>query len=380
MGQNKLSCPQCGTQIDLSEAMTASIREDITRQLEQSQQQAWQEKLSAAEHQLHEQHAQAMQQQQLEMQALQNQLNEQVNKVKLAQENELKLRERGRKLEARQNELDLEVARKLDDERNKISQELRQQLDTEHHIKLKEKQQQIESLRNSLNDAKRKAEQGSQETQGEALELSLEDALRQLFPQDDIQSVSKGVKGADVLQTVRNSALQECGKILWEVKNTKNWSPAWITKLKDDLRAANAQIPVLLSAVLPAEIKRFGQLDGVWVADMQAYAGVVTVLRQQLIEVEFVRAAHRGQQGKTELVYEYLVGDGFRSKVEAIVEAFDAMEQQLIRERRAMEKQWREREQIIRRMTTNTVGMYGEIKGIVGTTLPEIKQLELDEN
>ena len=380
MDKNKVSCPKCGTQIDLSEAMTASLRADITRQLEQTQQQAWQEKLTALENQLHEQHAQKQQAQQLEMQALQRQLNEQAAKAKLAQENELKLREQTRKLEMRQNELDLEVARKLDSERNKLSHELRQQLDAEHHIKLREKQQQIESLRNSLNDAKRKAEQGSQETQGEALEVSLEDALRQLFPQDDIQSVSKGVKGADVLQTVRNSALQECGKILWEVKNTKNWSPAWISKLKDDLRAANAQIPVLLSAVLPPEIKRFGQLEGVWVADMQAYTGVVTVLRQQLLEIEFVRAAHRGQQGKTELVYEYLVGDGFRSKVEAIVEAFDAMEQQLIRERRAMEKQWREREQIIRRMTTNTVGMYGEIKGIVGTTLPEIKQLEMDDN
>ena len=332
------------------------------------------------ENKLAKQHAENLQLQQTELSELQKQVSEQADKAKLAQENELKLRAQARKLEARQNELDLEVARKLDSERNKIGHELRQQLDVEHGIKLKEKEQQIESLRNSLSDAKRKAEQGSQETQGEALELSLEDALGKLFPQDIIKSVGKGVKGADVLQTVRNSAMQECGKILWEVKNTKSWSAAWIQKLKDDQRAANAQIPILLSAVLPADIKRFAQLEGVWVADIHAYEGVVSVLRQQLIEVEFVRQAHRGQQGKTELVYEYLIGDGFRNKVEAIVEAFDAMEQQLIRERRAMEKQWREREQIIRRMTTNTVGMYGEIKGIIGTSLPEIKQLELDDD
>ncbi len=379
METKPIICPKCATEIDLSVAMTSAIRADIAKEHNDTETKRWEGKFKSLEDKLKKQYGASEAHHQADIKLFQQQLDEQQRKVNEAQENELKLRAQSRKLEDRERELNLEVARKLDSEKAKISQDVRQQLDTEHALKLDEKTQQIESLRHALTDAKRKAEQGSQETQGEVLELSLEASLRQMFPQDDIESVSKGVRGADLMQTVRNSAMEACGTILWEVKNTKNWSAAWIQKLKDDQRAANAQISVLLSAVLPSEIKRFGQIEGVWVADIQAYGGAVSVLRQQLIEVEFVRAAHRGQQGKTELVYEYLIGDGFRSKVEAIVEAFDAMEQQLIRERRAMEKQWKEREQIIRRMTTNTVGMYGEIKGIVGSTLPEIQQLELDD-
>jgi hypothetical protein len=275
--------------------------------------------------------------------------------------------------------MDLEIARRLDEERSKMSAQLRQHAEADYALKLQEKEQQIQGLRDSLNDARRKSEQGSQESQGEALELSLENALRQAYPQDVLQAVAKGVKGGDVIQIVRNTAMQDCGSVLWELKNTKAWSPAWIQKLKDDMRAAKAQFAILVTVTMPPNMQRFGLLEGVWVCDLQCYKGLITALRQQLIETDFVKQASVGQQGKSELVYEYLMGDNFRNKIEAIVESFNAMEMQLIKERRSFEKQWKEREQLIHRMMTNTVGMYGELKGIVGHTLPEIKQLELED-
>ncbi|MEE9446488.1 MAG: DUF2130 domain-containing protein, partial [Arenicellales bacterium] len=341
MDTKPISCPKCGTAIDLSAAMTATVRADITAGIEQTQAKLMHAKLTEQAQQLEQQylaqnnaqsqaqagelsvlkqqlaaqaqqtkaaqenerklrteaselesraqaldlevarrleqqlgqarakfnaelekqHATAKQLQSSELAEMKQQLALETNKAKEAQANELKLRAQASELEGRAQALDLEVARKLEHERGKISHDLRQQLQGEHDLKLKQREQQIDSLRTSLSDAKRKAEQGSQETQGEALEISLEDTLRQQFPQDDFQSVSKGVRGGDVLQTVKNSQFQACGKILWETKNTKSWSGQWPQKLKDDLRAANAQIPVLVSASLPPSIKRFGQLE-----------------------------------------------------------------------------------------------------------------------
>jgi hypothetical protein len=185
------------------------------------------------------------------------------------------------------------------------------------------------------------------------------------------------MRGADVIQEVRDGGLRPCGTIIWETKRTKAWSPGWLAKLKDDQREAGASVAVLVSVTLPEDIRAFGLVDGVWVASLACYLPLAIALREQLIRVAFARAAAQGMSDKMEALYRYLSGDEFRHRVEALVETFKAMEEQLAKERRAMEKLWAERAKQIERLMTNTVGMYGAIRGVIGGQLPEIPALDL---
>ncbi len=295
-----------------------------------------------------------------------------------AQRAELELRQRAAALEERARELDLEVARRIDAERAHWETKLRQMLAVEHDLRLKEKDKQLEDLRRVIADLQRKSEQGSQELQGEVLELDIQAALEQRFPQDEVMPVPKGIAGADLIQTVKNNRGQACGRIIWETKNTKHWSAGWIPKLKDDLRAAGGNLAVLVSTALPEGIYEFGLIEGVWVASRRAWPALAVALREQLIQVAFAQAAAEGRQEKMAAVYDYLASDAFRQRVAGIVESFTAMQDQLNRERRAMERLWKEREKQIERITLNTVGLYGELRGILGGSIPEIEALSLE--
>jgi hypothetical protein len=225
---------------------------------------------------------------------------------------------------------------------------------------------------------KRKAEQGSMETQGEVLEQDFESQLKGFFVHDDIQPVPKGIKGADLIHTVRTPMGDECGVLLWETKNTKAWSNAWIPKLKDDMIQTRASIAVLVSVVLPNGVKRFGQVDGVWVSDPLCAIPLAAVLREQLEAISRERTASVGKNEKMEALYGYLAGVEFKQKIEGIIEAFTSMQDQLNKERRAMEKHWKQREKEIERVVKNTAGLYGDMQGIIGGQIPAIPALELD--
>jgi len=314
----------------------------------------------------------------LQIKELEQDLAAQREKARLAQEVELELRKEKTALEGRARELDLEVARRLDAAKAELETAIRKNAAEEQDLKLKEKEKQIADLRAALEDAKRRSELGSQELQGEVLELDIQAALERQFPADRIEPVLKGARGADIQQRVRNDRLEDCGLILWETKNAKNWAPAWIDKLKQDQRAAGAAAAVLVSVALPEAIEGFGRIDGIWVAGLKTWPALAVALREQLIQVAYVRAASEGKNEKMELLYEYLSGNEFRQRVEAIVEAFEAMQSQLNRERRAMEKQWAEREKQIQRVIGSTSAMYGALQGIVGGGLAPIPALELD--
>ena len=348
-----------------------TVRKKISEELRQESETRIQSEVARVREGLEQQNAG-------EFKLLREQLEQQRRKAEQAQAAELGLRKEKASLEQRARELDLEVARKLDAEKSKLEMSIRQSLDQAQSLKLKEKEKQISDLRQALEDAKRRSELGSQELQGEALELDMQAELERQFPQDRVEPVPKGIRGADIVQGVRNGTGQECGAILWETKNTKNWQPLWLQKLKDDQRTLGAAVAVLVSTVLPEDVQGFGRLDGVWVADRKSCIALAMVLREQIVQVAFAHAAAEGKNDKMDMLYRYLAGDQFRQKVQGIVEAFSALQDQLGRERRAMEKQWREREKQIERVITNTVGMYGEMSGILGGTLPRIAALELD--
>lgn len=325
--------------------------------------------------------ARAREQSEKDLKLLQEQLAEQQQKARQAQEAELALRREKATLEERARELDLEVARRIDAEKQRLEEGIRKSVGEEQALKLKEKEKQIEDLRRALEDLKRKSDQGSQELQGEVLELDIQAALEARFPRDAIRPVPKGMHGADLIHEVRDAALKPCGRIVWEVKNTKAWQPGWLAKLKDDQRACGAGLAVLVSVALPEEARNgFALIDGVWVASLAAWPALAVALREQLLQVAFARNAATGMQDKMEALYQYLAGDAFRHKVEAIVEAFGVMREQLERERRAMERLWKEREKQLDRIITSTAGMYGELRGTIGQAMQPIASLELDDD
>ena len=244
-------------------------------------------------------------------------------------------------------------------------------------LKVMEKEHTISSMQKQIEELKRRAEQGSQQLQGEVPELQLEALLSSKFPHDSIRPVPKGEHGGDVLQCVASPFGQACGTIIWESKQTKNWSDGWLAKLREDQRTAKAEIAVIVSQSLPKEVEAFEFIEGVWVTHPRAAFPVAMILRQSLIEIALARQTSAGQQTKTEMVYQYLTGPRFRQRVQAIVEAFSSMQEDLDKEKKVITKQWAKREEQISRVMQSTVGMYGDLQGIAGKTLQEMEGLSL---
>nr|MBA3968000.1 DUF2130 domain-containing protein [Nitrospirales bacterium] len=244
-------------------------------------------------------------------------------------------------------------------------------------FKVMEKEQTIASMQKQIEELKRRAEQGSQQLHGEVQELELEAMLRSKFPLDQIQPVAKGEHGGDVLHRVASLFGQACGTILWESKRTKNWSDGWLIKLREDQRQAKAEIAIIVSQALPIKVETFEFIDGVWVTHPKVALPLAIAMRNTLMEVAGARQASEGQQTKMEMVYQYLMGPRFRQRVQAIVEGFSSMNEDLDKERKVIMKQWAKREEQIDRVMQATVGMYGDLQGIAGKTLQEIEGLEL---
>ena len=287
------------------------------------------------------------------------------------------LRKRQRELEEREKSLELEAMRKVDAEKDKITGEAKRQFEEQHRLKDAEKDKKLEDMKRQIDDLKRKAEQGSQQAQGEILELDLESRLHLKFPIDDIEPIQKGVKGGDTLETVKSQLGHVCGRILWESKRTKAWSDLWIQKAKDDQLAAKADLVVIMTEVLPKGVQQFEQTNGVWVTDISSAINLAIALRSGMIQVARERELQVGKQEKMEVVYNYLTGPEFKNRIEAIVGSFVSMKAALDKEKRAMEKIWARREKHIERVIHNISGMHGDLEGIAGKVLPAIKLLEL---
>lgn len=308
---------------------------------------------------------------------LQEVLKSREAKLAEAQQAQAGLLKKQRELDDAKRELDLTIEKRVQAGLTETRDQARKEAEEEQRLKVAEKEQTIAAMQKQIEELKRRAEQGSQQLQGEVQELDLENLLRSRFPFDLVEPVPKGEFGGDVVQRVVAAGGQVSGAILWESKRTKNWSDTWLVKLREDQRTAKAEIAVIISQALPKDVDTFDVVDGVWVAHPRAAIPVAAILRQSLLDVAMARSASEGQLTKTELVYQYLTGPRFRHRVEAIVEAFSTMQNDLNRERKAIMKQWAKREVQIERVMQATVGMYGDLQGIAGKTLQEIEGLEM---
>ncbi len=343
--QHTIVCPHCKKPIELTEALTHQIEEQIL----------------AKEREAHERELENMKQ-----------------KLTQAQEMELAVRKQKNQLEEERRTFELAKQRQLDAEREKIRQKTAEEILEAQRLKDKEKDKVIEDLKKALEEAKRRADQGSQQLQGEVQELDLENVLKREFPGDTIEPVGKGVLGADIRQTVRSPRGLDCGRILWESKRTKAWSDGWITKLKDDMRSDKANVPAIVSEVLPAEIKNgLGLYNGVWVARPSLVVPLAMLLRKTLLDAVRQKMIAQNQLGKAEALYAFITSHEFAQQVEAMIETYRSMQEQIGKERIAFEKFWKLREAQVNRLLTGVAGIYGSMQGIAGSALPPIKTLEL---
>ena len=333
MADQSISCPSCGKKIPLTRALRAEIEASLKQQFDETLQNRERELRAKYESRLEEdlQRAQADAAKKAEkkvaqeLAGLKNQVKDQAKDLEEARRLELSMRKRERECERKQQELELTVAREIDKERTRLVTETQERLADEHRLKDAEKERQLGDMRRQIEDLKRKAEQGSQQLQGEAGEGELESLLRANFPSDEISAIGQGVRGADVHQVVSDPRGGKIGAILWECKNTRNWSDGWIAKLKQDQRSQHADVAVLVTATLPKGCTRFALIDGVLVTDFACAAGLAAVLRANLCQLAQTRRAAISKEESLELLYRYLSGVEFRHRVEAVVEAFTVM-------------------------------------------------------
>lgn len=312
-----------------------------------------------------------------EIKMLSEKLEEKDKKLEESRKMELDLRKEKNQLEDDKKNFELEKQRQLDEERKKIAEEAGKKASEEQQYKLAELSKQLNDAMKVNDELKRKLQQGSQQTQGEVQELEIEELLKREFTRDEIIPVGKGENGADITQKVFDNFGHHCGTIVWESKHTKAWTDSWIPKLKDDQRNLKAEIAVIVTTVLPKDMKNFGQKDGIWITDFTSFLGLALALRTNLLQLTSLKLANVGKNEKMEVLFNYLTGTGFNQRVEAIVEAFRGLRIDLQKEKDSYTKIWAKRESQINRVIENTIGMYGDLEDLTGQALPKIESLEL---
>lgn len=392
--KSTIKCPNCQHEFEATDAFRDEVQRELNTKAKEWQakkEEEFKNKMESAQQQMEE--ALAKQklsieesikksvssdyENKLKMLAETNQQNEE--KLKEARQKELEFLKKEQELKTKEAELEIQLQKKLNEERGSLSETIKKQEQERNALKFKEFEKQIEDQNKLIDEMKRKAEQGSMQLQGEVQELALEEMLKSTFPFDIIEEVGKGIKGADCIQNVRDTTGHVCGKIIYESKRTKAFTNEWIDKLKNDMRAQNANIAVIVTETMPKDMDHFGLKDGVWICNYFEIRSLAFVLRDSLIKIQSALASQENKGDKMQMLYNYLTGNEFKQQIEAIVEGFSAMKEGINKERIQMEKLWKEREKQLEKVLLNTTHLYGSVKGIAGNAIGEIKTLELGE-
>jgi len=410
--KNSINCPTCDTEIDVQDMLSQQLEEEIrSKYMKQFAEER--KSVEAKEQTLREQQLKFEEAKKRENESFKKRLEQKLSEEKealqvslrkkieteseasfkemqqeLAQKSEqikelhkskaeierLK-REKSELQEAARAEAQKEMNKMLEDERVKLKRAEEEKME----LRLKELHKQLEDQKKLTEEMKRKQEQGSMQMQGEVQELAIEEYLMHQFPLDTIEEIKKGARGGDCLQVVNTRTAQNCGKIYYESKRTKEFQPAWIEKFKTDIREKGADIGVLITEAMPSDMDRMGFRDGIFICSFQEFKGLSVVLRQQVLQVHGAVATQENKGDKMHMLYDYLTSNTFRMQIEAIVEGFTQMQEELDKEKRSMQLIWKRREKQIEKVITNTIDMYGSVKGIAGNAIQSVKSLELPE-
>lgn len=416
----EVKCPGCGQSFQIEEVMaeeykkelkkemlsykskkdeeTQKIREELLRKDEEynkktrQQDVVFQERLASEKKQLQQQLEQTLRKNiasdfENKLVLLENANKESEEKLKLSRQKEMEFLQREKQLKDKEAEMELQLQRKLQEQRGELTEQIRKQeseknnlKETEHQLRVKELEKQLDDQKKLAEEMKRKAEQGSMQLQGEVQELILEELLRQSFPFDVISEVGKGVRGADCVQTVRNQFGQECGRIIYESKRTKDFGGDWIEKLKKDMRSQGVDVAVIVSQCYPKGMDCFGEKDGVWICSFEEVKAFASVLRNGVIRLSNVVKSQENRGDKMHLLYNYLTSSEFSEQWKAIQEGYLSMRQSILQERVAMEKMWKVREKQLDKVLLNATGIRGSIEGIAGTDTIKLSLTSEEDN
>jgi hypothetical protein len=406
----EVKCPGCGLSFPIEEVMAEEYKKDLRQKMqeytkqkedeykkkdeeflarERKQQNQFEERLLDERKQLQQTIEEDLRKRialdfENKLVLLENSAKETEEKLKASRQKELEYLQRELELKQKEEEMELAMQRKLQEQRNELADQIRKQetekyqlKDTEYQLKIKELEKQRDDQKKLAEEMKRKAEQGSMQLQGEAQELILEEQLRNYFPFDVISEVGKGVRGADCVQTVRNQFGQECGRIIYESKRTKDFSMDWIEKLKKDMRGIGVDVAVIVTQCYPKGMDCFGERDGVWICSFDEVKAVSYILRDSVIKLSNLSRAQDNKGDKMHLLYDYLTSSEFGEQWKAIREGFLSMRMSIQRERDSMEKLWKAREKQLEKVLLNAAHIQGSVEGIAGS---DVIQLNLTDD
>jgi hypothetical protein len=408
----EVKCPSCGFGFPIEEVMAEEYKKDLRAKMqeytqqkeeeyrkkehefanrERQQQLLFDQRLNEEKKQLQQNIEQSLRKSiasdfENQLLMLQNAKQESDEKLKSARHKELEFLQKEQALKQKEEEFELSLQRKLQEQRNELSESIRKQeaekfnlKDTDYQLKVRELEKQLDDQKKLAEEMKRKAEQGSMQLQGEVQELILEELLRDNFPFDMISEVGKGVRGADCVQTVRNQFGQECGRIIYESKRTKDFSMDWIDKLKKDMRAIGVDVAVIVTQCYPKGMDCFGEKDGVWICSFEEVKAVSYILRDGIIKLANLAKAQDNKGDKMHLLYDYLISNEFSEQWKAIREGYMSMRISIQKERDAMEKLWKAREKQLEKVLLNAAHIKGSIEGIAGSDMIQLSLGDEDD-
>jgi len=396
--ESTIKCPKCGTDINVSEVLYHQLQDQIKKGFAQKEIdfEAEKESFKKEKEKFDEEvkievrkqlktekttleksiRTQVEDEKSEELKILQEELKQKSDQVKEFNRTKAEIERLKREKDELKDLMELEKEKAISEKSQEIKTKARKEADEENYLKIKEKEKIIQDLTSKLDEAKRKAEQGSGQLQGEVQELEIEKMLLELYPFDIIEEIKKGQRGADIIQKVRTNQGIDCGKIYYESKRTKNFDNGWLKKLRDDNLTVKADVLILVTETMPENADNFLLKDGVWICSFSEVKGLSLVLRQSVLQVHSVAVTQHGKETKTEMLYNYLISQEFRGQFEAIIEGYKALHDNYHDERVKMQKIWKEREKQLEKIITNAVNVYGSFKGIAGSSIPDIKMLE----
>ena len=410
--ENNIACPNCGTSINVSDILYHQVEEKLQKEFEARKSKAdkeAKEQLDAikAEKDKLEKDKEALKEQvdkevksklaiektaiekslrekisgesEEQLKSLQKELNEKSAQVKELNRTKAEVEKLKRDKEELKEQIELEKEREFSEKLKEEKAKIKKQAEESSAMKIKELEKQLEDQKELAEEMKRKAEQGSIQLQGEVQEIILKEVLTSLFPFDLIEEVGKGIRGADVIHKVRNKIGGECGSILYESKRTKSFSNDWIGKLKADAVLAKADLCIIVTEALPDGMDKIGHKDGVWICTFQDFRGLALALREGLIRISEAYSNQSNKGEKMQMLYDYLTGNEFRLQIGAIIEGFSDLQKSYLQERNAMEKIWKQREKQLQKVLLNTNHFIGSIKGIAGSSIPDLKQIGMGD-
>jgi hypothetical protein len=411
--ETQIKCPNCGTTIDVQDILSHQLEEEI-KQKYQSQIAEEKKKYAAEfeglnkakeefekkkkqENELFQERletqlkqekraieekvkAKLKEEQSEQFDALQKELNEKSEQIKELNRTKVEIEKLKREKSELKEAIEAESQKKLNEILIAEKEKIRKIEEDKNELRFKELQMQLEAQKRLTEEMKRKQDQGSMQMQGEVQELAIEEWLAVKFPLDTIEEIKKGARGGYCIQIVHTRTEQNCGTIYYESKRTKDFQPSWIEKFKADIREKGANIGVLVTEVMPSDMDRLGLKDGIWICNYEEFKGLCAVLRESIIQVSTAISTQENKGDKMDMLYDFLTSNTFRMQIEAIVEGFTSMKIALDGEKRAMQRIWKEREKQIEKVVTNTIDMYGSIKGIAGNAIQSVKALELPED